>query len=785
MKKFLFLLLISFSAIAQKPWTAQWIKVPGETDYNFGVYHFRKTIELTSKPEKFVVHVSADNRYKLYVNGEMFSMGPARGDVFNWNFETVDIAPYLKSGKNVLAAQVWQLAEERPMAQITFRTGFILQGETEKEEIVNTNNSWKGIRNEAYSVKKPEVTYVYYVVGPQETVDMNKYPLRWELMNFDDSQWKKAQGAGQGLLKTNTDWSEGWLLTPRRIPLMERNEVVFKKVRSAKGMNVPEDFPYEWARLDVPANSKVEILIDQQELMNAYPAFELSGGKNAKVSLQCTEAFYFNQNSGDWRKEMTKPNRNEVSENFRMVGPKDIIISNGQKNQTWESLWYRTFRYVKLEIETEEEPLILTNFRAIQTGYPFELKSKFSSDNPKINKMLEIGWRTARLCATETYMDCPFYEQLQYVGDTRIQAMISYYNAGDDRLARNAILHFAHSQLTEGVTQSRFPSYVPQQIPPFSLWWIGMLHDYYYYRADSPFVKDLLPQSRRILEWFGKLQQPDGTLKKVPYWNFSDWSEDPDWNGGRAPSTDLGESSVMDLQLLWALQNAYELELKLGSAEQAAIYKAKILKLKSAIKPKYFDTKKGLFSDTPEWKHYSQHPNVLAVLTGVVVGKEAKEIMQKTLSDNSLMPCSIYFKYYLHLAARKAGLMNNYLDYLNLWDAAMDQGLSTWPEMTDPTKSRSDCHAWSAHPNIEFYRTVLGIDTDGPGFSKVRIEPILGKLKEASGSIPHPAGELSVNYKIENGKLKSIIKLPVGVSGKFVFAGKTLPLKSGENKFEL
>ncbi|MBK6979556.1 MAG: hypothetical protein IPH28_22735 [Cytophagaceae bacterium] len=105
MKKFLFLLLISFSAIAQKPWTAQWIKVPGETDYNFGVYHFRKTIELTSKPEKFVVHVSADNRYKLYVNGEMVSMGPARGDVFNWNFETVDIAPYLKSGKNVLAAQ--------------------------------------------------------------------------------------------------------------------------------------------------------------------------------------------------------------------------------------------------------------------------------------------------------------------------------------------------------------------------------------------------------------------------------------------------------------------------------------------------------------------------------------------------------------------------------------------------------------------------------------------------------------------------------------------------------
>jgi hypothetical protein len=626
------------------------------------------------------------------------------------------------------------------------------------------------------------MVYVYYVVGPQESVDMNKYPIGWEKIDFDDSKWKNAQNTGQGILKSNTDWSEGWLLTPSIIPQMERNEQVFKKVRSTKGMSVPEDFPFEWARLDVPAKSKVEIIIDQQELINAYPAFELIGGKNAKISLQYTEAFYLNQNTNDWRSEMTKPNRNEVSDNFRMVGPKDVVISNGEKNQNWESLWYRTFRYVKLEIETTNEPLVLTNFRVFQTGYPFEMKAKFSSDNPKINQMLDLGWRTARLCATETYMDCPFYEQLQYVGDTRIQALISYFNAGDDRLARNAILHFAHSQLAEGVTQSRFPSYVPQQIPPFSLWWIGMLHDYYYYRSDAAFVKGLLPHSRRILEWFDKLQNPDGTLKKVPYWNFSDWSEDPDWMSGRAPSTMAGESSVMDLQLLWALQNAYELELKLGSAEKSNIYRAKILKLKASIKLKYFDKKKLLFSDTPEWKHYSQHPNVLAVLTSTVTGNEARELMIKTLQDKTLMPCSIYFKYYLHLAVKKVGLMTNYLNYLNLWDAAMEQGLSTWPEMTDPTKSRSDCHAWSAHPNIEFYRSVLGIDSDSPGFSKVKIEPILGQLKEASGSIPHPAGEVSVRYKVENGNLKGEVKLPEGVTGKFIFNGKSVLLKSGLNK---
>lgn len=109
-------------------WTAQWISVPGEPQNAYGIYHFRKTFELPEQPERFVVHVSADNRYKLYVNGELASVGPARGDVFNWNFETVDLARWLKPGKNTLAAVVWNFAEMKPVAQVSFnQTGLIVQ----------------------------------------------------------------------------------------------------------------------------------------------------------------------------------------------------------------------------------------------------------------------------------------------------------------------------------------------------------------------------------------------------------------------------------------------------------------------------------------------------------------------------------------------------------------------------------------------------------------------------------------------------------------------------------
>ena len=158
------------------------------------------------------------------------------------------------------------------------------------------------------------------------------------------------------------------------------------------------------------------------------------------------------------------------------------------------------------------------------------LKADFKTGSDTLDKILTTGWHTARLCAMETYMDCPYYEQLQYVGDTRIQALVSLYNNGDDKLMRNAISQIEQSRMAEGITLSRYPTSHPQQIPPFSLWWIGMLHDYWMYRPDSGFVRDHLPGMRQVLWFFSKYQEADGSLNKVPYWNFTDWCESPGWD---------------------------------------------------------------------------------------------------------------------------------------------------------------------------------------------------------------------------------------------------------------
>jgi alpha-L-rhamnosidase len=87
-----------------KPWNSSWIAAPNDPGNEYGVYYFRKSIDLAARPTSFVIHISADNRYKLYINGTLVSLGPARGDTYYWNYETVDLAPYLVSGKNIIAA---------------------------------------------------------------------------------------------------------------------------------------------------------------------------------------------------------------------------------------------------------------------------------------------------------------------------------------------------------------------------------------------------------------------------------------------------------------------------------------------------------------------------------------------------------------------------------------------------------------------------------------------------------------------------------------------------------
>ena len=182
-----------------------------------------KQFSLPAKPDSFLIHVSADNRYKLFVNGNQVAQGPARGDLNHWNFETLDIAPFLQAGKNIIAARIWNDGELRPEGQISLRTGFILQGNGNGEQLVNTGKDWKCIRDSAYLPLRYNPP-TYYVAGPGEQVNMNNYLSGWEKINYPDNNWKNARIIMPGIpdkLIGGYGTVSGWLLKPSIIPPME------------------------------------------------------------------------------------------------------------------------------------------------------------------------------------------------------------------------------------------------------------------------------------------------------------------------------------------------------------------------------------------------------------------------------------------------------------------------------------------------------------------------------------------------------------------------------------
>jgi alpha-L-rhamnosidase len=769
--------IVNDHTVLSKPWNAYWIAPPSDPGREYGVYYFHKNIVLAVKPASFRVKVSADNRYKLYVNGTLVSVGPARGDTYYWNYETIDLAPNLNAGENSITAIVWNEAESRPEAQISLRTAFILQGNTATEEILNTDDTWKCMQDKGYTPTTGIGYPTYYVAGPGELMDMNKSTKGVMDPVINDMAWPVAETLEHGKPKGIAD-AFGWMLVPSSIPQMERTYQRIPVLRKSDGLTVPTNFPATKTPVTIPPHTAATFLLDQTYLTSAYLTLNFSKGKGAGISLTYAEALFDNLAKFGSR----KGNRNDV-DGKDFAGRRDSIISDGKPGQSFTTLYWRTYRYIRLRVQTQDEPLVIDDIYGTFTGYPFLLNAKLETSDPEMQKILDIGWRTARLDAMETYMDCPYYEQLQYIGDTRIQAMVSYYNSGDDRLARNAINLMDHSRIAEGLTLSRHPSYSPQIISTFSLWYIGVLHDYWMYRPDSNFVKDKLPGVRSVLDFFGKYQQADGSLKGTPYWTFVDWADGKDWRSGMPPIGKDGGSSMLDMQLLLAYLMASEMEAKLGMTALASLYTTKAVHLKKTIKAKYWDQSKQMYADNEDKQLFSQHANSLAILAGLVEKQDEMALCKKILNDTTLTQCTIYFKYYMHQALVKGGLGNDYVKWLDIWRKNIAMGLTTWAEISDLPHSRSDCHAWGASPNIEFFRTVLGIDSYAPGFGKIKIEPHLGSLEHASGEIPHPNGKIVVSYAKNGTGWKINVNLPPKTTGIFIWKGKTYPLRAGENLF--
>jgi alpha-L-rhamnosidase len=552
-----------------------------------------------------------------------------------------------------------------------------------------------------------------------------------------------------------------------------------KAVR-AEGIEPPSAFPDK--SFTVPTHTKASVLLDGEHLTTAYPELTVSGGAGATIRLTYAEALYDDKG--------TKGNRNEIA-GKHIVGVHDEFVTDGPR-RTFVPLPWRTWRYLQLDISTADEPLQVEQLRTWFTAYPFEQRGRFSADDASLASIWDVGWRTARLDAHDTYMDTPYWERLQYIGDTRIQALISYTVAGDDRLARQAIQAFNDSRIPDGITQSRYPSSLPQLIPTFSLLWVGMVHDFWLYRDDPAFVQAQIPGTRTVLDWYLQHQRADGLLDKLPWWPFVDWATD--FENGEPPQDDNGGSAVITLQFIEALRYAAQLEGVYGDAHRAQTYRAAITRATEGLRKLCWNQGFGLFADTPAQKHFSQHVNILAVWLDLVPQAQQKAVLTKALAasdagfktDSATPPMSkatYYFRFYLARALQHADMGDEYIRLLQPWRDMLALGLTTWAEQPEPT--RSDSHAWSAHPNYDLLTIVAGIRPQTPGFSTVAIEPHLGALTHVTAAMAHQQGEIKTEYTRTSQGIETEITLPASLSGALTWQGKRYPLHEGAQHLTL
>ena len=697
-------------------WTPDWKQEDAETAR---IVWFRRILFLESVPAKMRIRISADTRYKLYVNGALREIGPSKGDHTVWSVDEIDLADSLRIGENVLAVAVlrYPLAEGQGNHSL-FRTrtpGLFLDG--------IPADGWRCHVDRHVSLYREEERFAPLMIHENAAADPLSFG--WKDADFDDSAWESARLYAPEEL---AEVLRPERLTERTIPFMRRESHRFP-------------LPVQ----EIPAHSQESFVLDAGEEMCAFPRMALSGGAGARLTLLYAECYVTDQG---------KANRLDA-ERGHLEGYRDAYAVLGAGTPTrlevYEPYWFRTFRFIEVTVCTADEPLTLHAFDYEETGYPLEVGTSAAASDESLRGIWEISLRTLRRCMHETYMDCPYYEQLQYAMDARSQILYTYAVSADDRLARRAIDDFSRAQRPDGLLNCSYPSTNTNVIPGFSIYYILMVHDHMMYFGDKPLVLRYMPVIRRVLEFFdshrtkdGLVDQIGGVNGKAPFWSFTDWAKAWMPTEGMPAAGLQGPITMESLLYILGLQKAAELCRYIDLPQEAEAYLACAEEMQSAVRRRCMD-ELGMITDGPGSREISQHAQVFGVLTGTLTEEEGRRNLLRTIEDRSYTQCTVAMCYYLFRALEMTGLYEYTNRYWEIWREMIRNGCTTCVEAED--YARSECHAWGALILYELPSVILGVRPAAPGYEKIQISPVPGYLTAASGTVRTPKGDIQVSWE--------------------------------------
>lgn len=725
-------------------WTPEWQFCHGE---NPAFVYFRKVFDWGGTPGAVTLDISADSRYKLYVNGSFVHCGPRKGDAKVWFYDTLDIASCLKHGKNVLAVEVLRYPlEHRKGNHGIWRTELPgLYVDCTAAPDLSADASWKVKINPCVRIVSENPYFAPLQI--LEDACGNPELAGWMSPDYDDSSWTAASPYVSFFVAQAV--SPGNLL-PRPIPLMRNTARQFKGVYCVRESIIGKD---GWDKMlagegsiTMAPNSHEIVEIHTGELTTGYLKLVMDGGADAQIKILTSECYAYEPEKKEGYFMPKKGDRTD-SETGRLYGFTDTYkaagFGAGAQPEIYEPYWFRTFRYIQLDITTSDTPLTIGGFDYIETGYPLEVKTEINISDPVMKDIWELSLRTLKRCMHETYEDCPFYEQLQYAMDTRSQILYTYCVSGDDRLARQCIDDFHRSVRYDGLINCSYPCYGPNVIPGFSIYYILMIYDHMMYFGDKELITRYMPTVEGILDFFRRNLNDQGLVGKIGglngrdrYWSFIDWTTQWDATTGVPTATLTGPITMESFLYAYGLQHAARMMAFLQRNEDADRYEAQAQAVLKAIGTHCLG-ENGLYQDGPGVEDYSQHCQVFAVLTGLAEGEEARRLMVDTLPEDApYAKCSVAMAFYLFRAMEKAGLYEQTGPLWQPWRDMVKNHLTTSVE--DNVNSRSDCHAWGALALYELPAVMLGMRPEKPGFADFKPTPVKGPFAWVKGETALP-----------------------------------------------
>lgn len=700
----------------------------------------RKSLQWDRAVEEAWLDITADDYYKLYINGRPVGQGPAQSSYDHYYYNRYNVAPYLKPGTNVIAVHLYYHGLVcRSYNSGDYRQGMIAELEIDGRLAAVTDETWLCRIAEEYG----SGGIIGYNTQFLEAIDSRKKQADWREPEASLADWKPCRtlaGHDYTLIAQPTPPLAVYPIRPKRVVQL-----------SEGGLWI--DFGHE--------------LTGQLQLQARGQAGDL-------VEIRCGEELL---ESGDGAGEGAKDGAEQEPRRVRFqmrcnCDYRELWTLSGAVDEP-DFYDYKAFRYAEI-IAPSSVVIDIDSILAIARHYPLEEQaSRFRSSNDLLNQIWSICGNGVQWGSQENYVDCPSREKGQYLGDNTIITHAHAYLSGDLRLFRKSLLDFRQYSLKvcEGFTAVA-PGHHMQEIADFSLQWPMQLLQYYRQSGDADFLRELLPAAEGILRHFVRFEREDGLLERVTdKWNLVDWPvgmrDDYDF-----PLTlPIGEGCHLVVNAFY--YGAWSVVLQMRDILDAQVQvqgdardRQKQEHRRESFRTQFYDPEHRLFVDAAGSSHHSLHANALSLLFGLADEGEEVQSIVRFISQKRLS-CGVYMAYFVLQSLAKAGAYDLLYELIvsddaNSWSTMIKEGATTCFEAwsKDAKWNTSLCHPWASAPIPMLIEHIAGIQPAEPGWTEVNFRPrIPASLEELHLSFQTVAGP----FVLEHGKEGTFLLTPDGV----------------------